>query len=399
MSYGVTPDGFVIKPLEVIFDELESQVRLEISDTIDTSESAPFGQFLRIQASKLREVWEVAEGVYSAAYPSSANGVPLRNVGAITGTLPRAATRSTVVGRVTLAAGATLPIGRVASVQGNSAARFRTIEAVTNTGASPAQFNVRMESETLGPVRANAGTLTVIATPSTGWTAVTNVSDAVLGLAEETDEEFRIRREKELRSIGGTTVDAIRADLLTSIPLLRSVGVFENATDFTNGDGLPPHSFEAVVWDGSPTGTVVTADEIARRVWSSKPAGIATYGLATASFVDRLGITRTVLFSRPTIRNVYLGFEISVNASLWDPTRGPALIREAAVDLGDTTLGVGDDVIVARFVCAAIDIPGVTDVLVRAGFSASPVGTSNLAIGVRELADIDTSRITVTVTP
>lgn len=399
MSYGVTPAGFVTKPLQQILDEIEARVRLDISASLDTSESSPTGQLLRIFASKLREQWEVAEGVYSASYPNSASGVPLRNIGAITGTLPRDPTRSFVVGRVTLAAGATLPSGSVASVQGDATARFRTIESVTNAGGSPAQFDVRMESENTGPVRANAGTLTVIATPSAGWTAVTNPQDATLGLGNESDEEFRIRREQELRSIGGSTVDAIRSDLLTAIPELRSVSVFENATDATNGDGLPPHSFEAVVWDGSPTGTVVTNDAIARQVWTSKPAGIATYGLTTTNFVDQLGTTRSVRFSRPTIRQVYLGFEVRVNPSLWDPTRGPALIKQAAVELGDSTLGVGDDVIVSKFICAAIDFPAVNDVVVRAGFSASPVGTSNLAIGVRELADIDTSRITVTVIP
>lgn len=392
MAYGLTDAGFVDKPLEVIKAELESDQRAAISPTVNTSSASALGQLNGIFASKLRELWEVALSLYGAFDPDSAAARALDNVSAITGTLRAPAYKSTVVLSVTLNAGVTLPAGSVAAVSTDPTARFVTLEDVTNGGGSPAVLEVDAEAETAGAVRANSGTLTTIATPVAGWTAVTNDEDATLGGDIETDAALRVRREDELRQNGSATVESIRADLLQVEDVLEVV-VFENVTMTTDGDGLPPKSIEAVV-----RGTLENVAEdllVAEALWLSKPAGIETFGSTTIEVYDTLNVPHDVSFSRPTVVEVWLEVDLVTDPLLF-PDDGDQQIQQALVDYGDANYRIGTDVVLSRLYAAIFSIPGVTDITeIRAGLAASPVGTVNLVMDPRELAELDTSRIVI----
>jgi uncharacterized phage protein gp47/JayE len=192
-DYGLTTTGFVAKPLEIIKEEIEATERAEISPTINTSSASIVGQVNGIVASKVREIWELANAIAAALDPSAATAQQLDALAAITGTTREPAKRSTVTMRVTLEDGTTLPLGSVASVLGTGA-RFATTAIVVNSSGAPTDFDVPAESEETGPIAAPSGTLTVIATPVSGWLAVTNPTPAILGAAVETDDELRARR-------------------------------------------------------------------------------------------------------------------------------------------------------------------------------------------------------------
>lgn len=78
-NYGLTDNGFVIKRLDTILDEIHE----ELSDGfgIDTRISKP--SFLDVLvttfAGQIANLWEVAQDSYYAKYPSSATGVHLDN--------------------------------------------------------------------------------------------------------------------------------------------------------------------------------------------------------------------------------------------------------------------------------------------------------------------------------
>ena len=78
-KYGLTDNGFVIKRLDTILDEIHE----ELSDGfgIDTRISKP--SFLDVLvttfAGQIANLWEVAQDSYYAKYPSSATGVSLDN--------------------------------------------------------------------------------------------------------------------------------------------------------------------------------------------------------------------------------------------------------------------------------------------------------------------------------
>jgi uncharacterized phage protein gp47/JayE len=389
-SYGVTATGFVRKPIETILDELATDQKAALGAGFDVSTQSPAGQLNGVFATQLDELWEVAEAVYSSIDPDKATGTALAALAALSGTIRRAATKSTVTGKVNLNAGVTLAAGAIASVSGDPTARFVTLADATNGGGAPADVNVAMEAETPGVVVANAGTLTVIETPQSGWNSITNDADATQGEEAETDAELRIRRENELRRAGAAAVDAIRADVL-AVTNVTSATIFENPTNVTDGDGVPPHAIEPVVKDGA-------LDDIAQAIWDSKAAGIESHGDVSGNAEDDEGDTQVIDFSRPAEVDIHIEIEVDVDDDY--PADGDAQIKTALSTFGQNSLGVGDDVIYTELYGVIFGVSGVVDVtLLKTGTVDPPTGVVNITITSRQLAVIDTANIDVTSTP
>ncbi|MCK5641950.1 MAG: baseplate J/gp47 family protein, partial [Gammaproteobacteria bacterium] len=249
MSYGVTDEGFVIKPFAVIEQEIKDSQLANINPALDQTAQGPIGQLNGINSAKLREIWELVEAAYNAFNPDSASAASLDNVVALCpGIIRDAATKSAVECTCNLDNG-TYAIGElVAHVVGNPEARFVNTEAVT-VAAGPSDEDLDFEAEETGEVVALSGTLTVIAEPVTGWNSVTNASDADVGSPIETDTELRTRREETIRFSGSATVEAIKADVL-DIDEVETAIVEENEDDEVQ-NGLLPHSVHVVIWDGS----------------------------------------------------------------------------------------------------------------------------------------------------
>src|SRR5690606_9980209 len=117
-TFGLTPSGFRTKTLEEIKAELEAAYRETFGEGINVSSSSVFGQIIGITASKIRELWELAESVYAAADPDRASDEALTALASLTGTLRRPATRSLVTARITVDPGTYAPGELVAHVSG-----------------------------------------------------------------------------------------------------------------------------------------------------------------------------------------------------------------------------------------------------------------------------------------
>lgn len=387
MPYGVTATGFNRKTVEVIRAEIKAALLAQISTELDLEDESPLGNVVGIFGSHAAELWEVLEEVYNSQYPASASGFSLRAIGSITGTVGRDPTPSTVTATVNVDAG-TYAIGDlIAHTVGDPNARFFNSAPVVNAGPGAANVNVAFESEETGPVRANAGTLTVIAETVTGWNSVTNAADAVLGLGPETDAEFRVRREQERAAQGSTTPDAIKADIL-SVAGVTSCKVLFNDTDATDGDGLPPHSVEILVTGG-------TNADIANALWLSKPVGIQSYGSTSQVIQDSEGNDQTVNFSRPTSYVLEMAFTVTVGPNY----AGDTALKQALADLVDS-FATGQDWVENKGIATVMAMAGVEDVADwETGTSAPSVVApvpGNFTIPVRGLATLDTSDITIT---
>lgn len=452
MAYGVTPTGFVAKPLQVIRSELESGWQGNIRANLNVTPQSRNGQIIGILAERLAELWELAEAVYAAFTPDGASGAALVQLAGLTGTVPDDATPSEVDLVVTGTAGTNLLAGRVVSVLGTGT-RFATVDAVvlaaaplysalgagaavvegefrsvtdgsgsrvyrcsvggnvtptapTGTGAGivdgTAEWDymgpglaygvVAAESEETGQQVANARTLTVIETPVAGWSGVMNVLDATLGSEVEKDAALRARRELELRASGDSTAESIRGDMLKVEGVITAT-VFVNDDDEVDGDGLPPHSIEVLVEGG-------TDAAVAQQIWESKGAGIETYGSTTVVVVDSDGVNRDVKFTRPAEIPIYVAITVKYDAEKW-PVNGDDLVKDAIVEWGDA-LGAGRDV-TSRAVGAQPFVAGIPGVLdtdpTYIGVAPAPVSQATIAINLRQKATFDHSRITVTATP
>lgn len=390
--FGVVPTGFNSKTLEEIMTEIQDSQLANISPTLDLATESPLGQINGIFASQLRELWELAEACYHGFNPDGAVEAQLTVLALLTGTQRRAATKSTVLCNCTLAVGTYNAGDLIAHVNGSPDSRFTNTSDVTSPGGLV--LDIPFEAEDTGPIAAAAGQLTVIAEPVSGWTTVTNPLDAELGADIESDAALRNRRLIELSTAGSESVGAIRAEV-SGIDEVLSVQVLENVTDATDANGLPPHSFEVLIWDNA-----ADDDAIAQAIWDSKPAGIQAYGTGeSGTATDDTGDDQIVEFSRITVRDVYLEIDLDVDATTYG-AGGDQAVKDAVATFGDQEFGIGEDIILAALYAAIFSVSGVNDVLeIRAGFSASPTGTVNLGIALREVGDLDTSRIVVDSTP
>jgi hypothetical protein len=392
LTFGVVPTGFNPKLLQNILQELSDDQKADISPLWDTSSDSPTGQQNGTFARQLALGWEALNDSYDGFDPDKAQDASLVAVSKITGTVPRAASYTTIVCTVNLDLGTTLVSGtHFANVTGNPSVRATPLADYTAAagGSQPVTFRAELP----GPVVITAATLSSINTPVTGWHSVTNALDGVTGLPADSNESLRARRFAELSKAGKTTEKALRATLLAlkvnGVEPILSCSVLVNDTDRVDADGLLPHSIECVVND-SPA---VASDLLAQTIWDNKAPGVTARGGLSGTATDSDGDTHSVGFSRPSVRAIYLSYSIKISSlSLYV---GDAAFKQSVADSLRTRAGAGVDVLFWDAQLAAAQ-SGVGNAAVTLGFSASPTGIADLPIGARELADFDTSRIVVT---
>lgn len=450
--YGLTTDGLIIKTLEVVRDELSQRIKDTFGKSMKSdSDRAILGQLVGIVSEIAALLWELGEAVNSSQDPDKATGAALDALCTLTGTTRPPATQSAVYLTLTGTAGTVVPATTSKVQTASTAVEFQTAEAgtlvaatawatgtayilndirtssgniyiCTNTGASAATgtgpsgtgtaivdntvvwrfigagtayATVLAKSVNAGPLAAAAYDITVINTTVGGWLGVNNLKDATLGRAIGSDEELRQLRESELAGPGTSPINAIRADLL-KLENVIAVTVFVNNTDFTNADGMPPHSVEALV---RPATTVPS--DFNQAVWDTLldgvAAGIVTTGNTSGTSVDSQGTAHTMKYSRPTEIPIYATVNVVKDAATY-PTNGDTLIKEAIVAWGNK-LACGKDAVSSAIAAQAFGISGVLDVTsVLISTAPGPTVSTTIPISLRQLATYDTTRISVVAT-
>lgn len=401
---GLTTAGFTLKTLQTILFEIQQAQRDRIDPSINNATTTPLGQNNGIFSERESLLWELLRLAYLSYDPDSAEGWLLDILCSLTGTSRRASTRTLVAGVVNLDGGTFLPAGSTSHVDGQATRLFRTRTDVDATAVLvAADYPVVFEAVETGPLQVNANTLTEIAGPVAGWNSVTNPTDGVTGRNIETDTELRVRRNEEIQKVGGSTPDAIRADLI-DIDGVITAHVFENISDTTDPvSGLPAFAIEVLVFDGVvPT---VADDVIAQTIWNSAPAGSRFYGSNSGTAIDSEGNNQTVLFSRPVVKPVWITAIVTRAPGVTAPGNAADLLRDHLVDTANEGFTSDGDVVALLMRAILLDskkdlgYDWVYDVpTLLLGFSVSPAGTANLTITPREIARLDTSRTAITLT-
>lgn len=111
MSYGVTDAGFVIKDLQTIKTELETDFKNSYGGDLDVSEDTVVGQLIGNLAKKYSNLWELAQAVYQSFNPDSAEGISLDGAAALVAVVRLPATSSTVTVALYGTLGTVIPVG------------------------------------------------------------------------------------------------------------------------------------------------------------------------------------------------------------------------------------------------------------------------------------------------
>lgn len=392
-DFGVLPTGFVRKTIENLVAEIEADQKADIRADFDVSTTSVPGQMNAIFGRQLGIAWEQLEVCYHGIDPDAAEGRQLDNDSKLTGTFRIGSTASEVSLLCTLDSGTTLTAGESFAAT-TDAPDIRWTPKANYTAAADGIFSIVFVCEQTGPIEALGGTITTIATPVVGWSAVSNPLRAEPGKDVDTDAMLRDRRVLELAAQGSSTTRSIASKLSRAFPgKLQSVVVFENDTDTTDANGVPPHAIEALIYDGEVPS--VDNDDVAVVVFNAKAAGINTFGNESGTvtaLVAGIETEKTVYFSRAELLTTYL--IITLTKSLGYV--GDDEVRRFVAEQGNARYKPGDDVVALVLKALPLTLQGVFDVTnLKLGFTASPTNEANLVVGARQIARFDTTRITV----
>jgi hypothetical protein len=202
------------------------------------------------------------------------------------------------------------------------------IDTVTLTAGSHTR---NFRARAVGEVSATVGTIENFVTIVLGVVSVTNSSGVLeTGQNEETDSELRIRRQRSVAIASTGYLNGIEAALL-NIDGVTGVKVYENITNVTDADGIPPHSIWCIVEAGANT-------DIAQVIFSRKTAGAGMKGDVSVNIDTDTGAVFTAKFDRPTAEDLYIRFDIQ-------KTSTSAVFDQAAIKssmVAALNYGIGD---------------------------------------------------------
>jgi len=391
---GLTATGITIKSVDEIRADLEAEQLANIDANLNVGPDDVLGQLNGIYAAAVAEAWEFLEELYHSAYPDTASGQALSYIAALTGTIRRAATKAELEVGLLGTPSATIPAGIRFYPDGDPDSLFETVEAVNMPGGAGITVAIAVTEGT--GTTAGQGDILIIATPAADLTQIiTTGTPIVPGLDEETDSELRTRREQSLALPGASTVEAIRADMLT-VTGIDSCTVFENVESVIDPVlGLPPHSIEVLV--SSIAAPTPDPQDIVDQIWLSKPAGTQTYGGLSGTATDSTGGTHTIYYSEPVTVRLYVAVRLT---QATDGTYiGDSLVAQAIEDWAVRNLTVGRSVYASDLINVVADLTGVVSVDVNNTFVEAVDATPDTVAWIasaRDLGTIAAGDVTVT---
>ena len=295
---GLTREGFTPSTHKEILDRIG--VRLEaFSAGIDLSSESPDGQLVEIFSFELSQVWSELGLVYNSYNPLEAEGDGLRNLGLLSGLPYGAATRSQTVVDFVGTTGTLVPRGTI--VANDNGDEF------TSTFDAIIPSSVPVVSTVAGIVNVDASTVTTIVTAVAGLVSINNPNDGRVGLAPQTDVQYRnLRNRTVLRNYKAVT-EVIKGRLMENLEIKQVAVLNNDSLSTTLTDGTPPNHIHVTVGEIDPA---VTDEDIAKIILATKSLGCPTFGSTTITVNDVQGSPHDVSFSKAVAKNVYMNIEI-----------------------------------------------------------------------------------------
>lgn len=268
--------GIQIQTFEEIFAELVAGYQEIYGPDINVSQESPDGQRIGIEAKARHDMQAFGLLVANNFDPDFARGLSQAKIAKLSGIFPRPATRSTWDLSVTVTRDLTLATGYSIADDLGQVWELPAPVAVV-IGANPITFTAAEFGSVTGLTGATFTQVTVVL----GVSSFTASVDAVVGVDEETDEEFAQRRNLSLENPGFSTTGSLTAQLLNTAGVTDAY-VYDNDTDVYDAVlDLDAHSIWPVVEGG-------TIDDIMQVLLFKKTGGTGIKGAIEADIPETL---------------------------------------------------------------------------------------------------------------
>lgn len=321
----ITPEGVYAPTYPEVYQALQEQFQSIYGSDAYIEPDSQDGQLLAITAKAIHDANQAAIAIYQSFSPATATGAALSTNVKINGIARRVATRSQVVLLLIGVAGTVIENGVVADNRGS---RWTLPASVTLPPGG--EIEVTAFARDLGPVVADAGTITRIVTHVRGWQSVTNELPAIPGAAAESDGALRQRQAISTSNPAQTVLKGLQG-AIAAIPSVIRSEVYENDTNLTDSRGIPPHSV-AVVTEGGD------AQTIAQTISVRKTPGAYTHGSSAVLLLGPGSLPETIRFfyAEPVQARV----AVTITPRPGFVTATMALIKQAIADYINA-LGIG----------------------------------------------------------
>ena len=273
---------------------------------------------------------------------------------------------------------------------------YSSLSDVSFSGGGTA--TVQFANNTPGAFGCLAGTLNRIAIGVTGWDAVNNPSDGIIGSPIQSTYDFEAMREASLAKNGQNTNYSILGIVL-AVPGVIDCYVTENTTGSPVATGATNYSLLAnsiyiAVYGGAEA-------DIAAAIWSKMAPGCNMNGNTTATVYDSTYDypypAYSVIYNIPTALPIYFAVVVANHPGL--PSDYIIQIQNAIISAfngqdGQGRAKIGNDIYASRFYANVAAITGVRIKTLLIGTSITPTGNEVL-VGIDQMPTITAANIAV----
>ena len=278
--------GFHMPSYIDIRDDMIEQAKTIFGPDVYLSEDSQDYQYISVISRKIYDTLKLAEEVYNNRGPTTAVGSALDSVVKLNGLSRKAAQHSKCKVKIVGEPNTTITNGVVSDVFKN---KWDIPDAIIPDSG---YVYVEAVAQTAGAIVSDIGNIKYIETPTQGWEEVYNEEPAEVGNNTETDSELRSRQAVSTAQPSRTVLIGI-VGAVAAVKNIKRYKVYENDTNITDENTVPPHSICVVAEDGESI-------EIAEAIYKHKTPGCGTYGDTSETIVDdTFGTSTKINFCRP----------------------------------------------------------------------------------------------------
>ena len=303
-------NGLTIDTIQEIITQLEDGYKLIYGNDIILDSNTPDGQLINLYAQSVRDLLEVIRQINSGFDIEQAIGIVLDQRVSLLGIQRQGATFTQQQVQITVDRSLTLdgldadannPDGVGYTVADDSGTEFILLD--TFNAPSAGVYNLTFRAKDLGSITTIPNTITNPVTVVLGVTNIDNSTGVLeVGVDGELDSQLRLRATRSTANRAKGFIDSLTGNLL-NIDGVTDAVVYENFTDVIDADGIPANGIWAIVEGGANT-------DIADTIYFTKNAGCDMKGAISVDITTVNGSIFTILFDRPTSKELYIRFDI-----------------------------------------------------------------------------------------
>lgn len=335
--------GIQTKSIQDVVDSLTAAFQTIYGSDVNLDQNSPDGQLIYNFALIIADILSLIVQDYSSKDPDQAVGVALDAVSQLCGLTRLGGTYTEV--DIDVTADRSLNLNGLTETSPFTVTDgINVFQLIDNESLTAGVNTLAFRCTEIGNVQISKNTITNISTPILGVTEVNNPNDPTQqGTDQETDLDFRIRRQKAVSLPANCALAGLLGGLQTVTDLVEAI-VYENTDSSPDGDSIPGHGIWVIVDGGSD-------EDVADMIYKYRPLGIPMKGSESVSVTQADGSTITIQFDRAVEEDLYVFLTItSKSGGIIDEDA----IKEGLVDA--MTYGINEIADVSSIIAAIYQI-------------------------------------------